>query len=240
MLIWTGDARFMRANQMTYSFIDDAARKTRPAGEGRGLYRRYGKRVLDIALVMASLPFVLPVIFLAWAAMVRSGRPGFYRQPRVGRGGNQFTCWKIRTMAPDADRILAEHLRSDPKIAEEWEKTQKLKDDPRITRTGRLLRRTSIDELPQLWNVLRGEMSLIGPRPFTPAQKALYDEVASKRSYYALRPGLTGLWQVESRNQGEFKDRVAYDEAYGERLSFVEDMRIVLRTVSVVLRATGQ
>lgn len=228
---------------MSYMYSDgldemsDAAlpiERTRPT-----LYSRGGKRVFDICAVLVVLPIILPVILLAWVAAFLHGGTGFYRQPRVGRHGQVFSCWKIRTMAPGADRKLADFLASNPDAELEWRKTQKLRHDPRIARFGRFLRASSIDELPQFWNVLKGEMSLIGPRPFTVDQKAMYDAVSPHRPYYNLRPGLSGLWQVASRNVGEFCDRVAFDQEYAADLSLRNDLKLVLRTIVVVLRATG-
>lgn len=224
---------------MSYSFADDISVAAQPDRPPRALYRRFGKRILDLVVVALSLPFVLPVILGIWALMYLGGGSGFYRQPRIGRGGRVFNCWKIRTMAPDAEQVLKRYLRSDPDLAREWQRHQKLKNDPRITRLGRFLRRTSLDELPQLWNVLIGDMSLIGPRPFTPDQQALYDQDPASQGYYTLRPGISGLWQVESRNDGAFTDRIAYDATYRARLSFLGDVRIAARTVMVVMRATG-
>jgi exopolysaccharide production protein ExoY len=224
---------------MSYSFADDISVAAPPERRPGALYRRFGKRVLDLVVVVLTLPFVLPLVLGIWVIMYLGGGSGFYRQPRIGRGGRVFNCWKIRTMAPDADQVLERYLRADPSLAQEWHRHQKLKNDPRITRLGRFLRRTSLDELPQLWNVLIGDMSLIGPRPFTPDQQALYDLDAASQGYYTLRPGISGLWQVESRNAGAFTERIAYDAVYGAQLSFIGDARIAARTVMVVMQATG-
>jgi len=204
-----------------------------------GTYRIWGKRLVDVALVLLIVPMAVLIVALAWALTRLDGGRGLYRQARVGRAGRVFWCWKIRTMVPDADRVLAQMILADPKIAAEWRTTQKLLNDPRVTRLGNLLRKASIDELPQLWNVLRGDMSLIGPRPFTPAQRPLYDALPDGGAYYELRPGISGLWQVDCRNTGRFEDRVAYDETYNDQLALVSDLRIALRTVAVVLRGTG-
>ncbi len=236
---------------MSYIFLDDRsvvppaqgpkyAPGFAPAGTARpGLYLRGGKRVLDIVVSLLVLPIVLPTVLGLWAVMFLNGGSGFYAQLRVGRGGRLFRCLKIRTMAPDADRLLETYLAGDPDAAAEWHRNQKLRNDPRITRFGRLLRRTSLDELPQIWNVLRGDMSLVGPRPFTPDQKALYDAETPAGSYYRLRPGITGPWQVGPRNLGAFADRVRYDEEYAANVSLWRDLGIGLKTVAVVLRATG-
>jgi len=230
----------MKAHLMSDTYVDEIAEDVVDQGSAGWIYRRFGKRVLDVVAVILILPVVLPVIVSAWGIMFVGGGSGFYSQARVGRDGRVFRCWKIRTMAPDADRKLATFIKSDPQIALEWQKTQKLENDPRITAIGNFFRRSSIDELPQLWNVLTGEMSLIGPRPFTPNQKALYDAGRFGLAYYRLRPGISGLWQTQSRNLGAFQDRVSYDESYAETMSLLTDMRIALRTVVVILRATGK
>jgi len=191
-------------------------------------------------MVLVVLPVILPVIFGAWAAAYLGGGSGFYRQTRVGYAGKAFQCWKIRTMAPDADESLKATLVSDPSAAREWRRTQKLSDDPRVTGFGRFLRETSIDELPQFWNILKGDMSLIGPRPFTPDQKEMYDAAAADRSYYNLRPGLSGLWQITARNAGTFSDRVRFDDEYVQKIAFLYDLKIIFSTIGVVLRATGK
>lgn len=229
---------------MSYTYIDDYLDDAAPIAiapkHPAAPYGRFGKRLLDIVIVLVALPIVLPVILIAWALMSLNGGRGFYRQARIGYRGKVFMCWKIRTMERSADAILSQYIANDPALAAEWHRTQKLANDPRITRLGNILRRTSIDELPQIWNVLKGDMSLIGPRPFTPDQKELYDRGSSTRAYYRLRPGISGLWQVRSRNRGVFRDRIAFDEAYGADLSFIGDLRILLATVMVVLRATGK
>ena len=230
----------MTVQEGSYLFPDEiratAVPMGRPAG---GLYRRCGKRALDVALVLLAAPFALPVVAAAWLLTRLGGAPGFYRQERIGRGGRRFHCWKIRTMAPDADQRLRRHLQANPAAAREWRERQKLRRDPRITRLGRLLRRTSLDELPQLWNVLKGDMSLVGPRPFTPEQQPLYDAEPGSDAYYRLRPGLSGLWQVEARNGSTFAARAGFDARYAARLSLGQDLAILARTVLVVLRATG-
>ncbi len=170
------------------------------------------------------------------AALVASdGKSPFYSQVRIGLGGRRFRMWKIRTMVPDADAALAACLRADPLLREEWTTHQKLVHDPRITRIGRLMRKTSLDELPQFLNVLTGDMSVIGPRPMMDGQDTLYPG----RSYYALRPGVTGPWQVSDRHASSFADRARFDDEYHAGLSFASDARLALRTVGVILRGTG-
>lgn len=200
-----------------------------------GLYRARFKRALDIALVLAAAPVVLPLMLLLALLASLDGHSPFYRQARVGRGGRSFQLLKLRSMVPDADARLARHLAQDPAAAAEWGRCQKLARDPRITPVGRILRRSSLDELPQLWNVLLGDMALVGPRPMVPEQQPLYTGTA----YYRLRPGLTGLWQVSERHTSAFTDRAAYDTDYAARLSFGLDLAILARTVGVVLRQTG-
>jgi lipopolysaccharide/colanic/teichoic acid biosynthesis glycosyltransferase len=170
----------------------------------------------------------------ALAVALQGGRP-FYSQLRVGRGGRSFRMWKLRSMVVDADRKLEDHLSANPAAREEWDQTQKLKDDPRITPLGRILRRTSMDELPQLWNVLTGEMSLVGPRPMMLQQQVLYPGTA----YYALRPGITGFWQTSGRNETSFQARADFDAAYAAEMSLTTDLRILARTVGTVLNCTG-
>lgn len=203
---------------------------------GPALYRDHFKRVFDILLAIVLLPIVLPLIAILSLAVALEGGSGFYSQPRIGRGGKVFRFWKIRTMAPDAKALLKAHLEADSAAAAEWSETQKLREDPRITRYGAFLRATSLDELPQIFNVLSGDMSFVGPRPFMPEQRELYGE---DRAYYDLRPGITGLWQVESRNHGPFQDRVHYDEAYARSISLGGDLRILLRTAVQIFRAEG-
>lgn len=208
---------------------------SQPRLPGEGIYPTYLKRGFDITAVLLALPLVA-LLLLVLAILVRcDGGPAFYVQDRIGRGGRIFKLWKLRTMVVDADERLAAHLAVNPKARAEWEETQKLKNDPRITQLGRLLRRSSLDELPQLWNVLRGDMSLVGPRPMMPNQRRLYPG----QSYYRLRPGLTGFWQISDRNETSFAGRAVYDAAYADRLSFLTDMMVILRTVGAVLRGTG-
>jgi lipopolysaccharide/colanic/teichoic acid biosynthesis glycosyltransferase len=206
--------------------------RTEAAG---GLYKRAFKRWLDLAMILIAAPIVLPTLLILGLLVRRDGGPALYAQDRVGLDGRVFRILKLRTMVVDADARLAAHLAADPALRDEWEDTQKLKSDPRVTSVGRLLRKTSLDELPQLWNVLKGDMSLVGPRPMLPQQAALYPG----RDYYRLRPGLTGFWQISSRNDASFADRAGYDSRYARRLSLLTDAAVLLATVRVVLRGTG-
>ena len=202
---------------------------------GPTLYRDVFKRGLDILLVLLSALPVLLIVGVFGAIIARDGHSPFYFQKRLGRNGRHFYIWKLRSMVPDADRKLEAYLDLNPAARTEWDRTQKLRHDPRITAVGKLIRKTSIDELPQLWNVLRGDMSLVGPRPMMPCQQELYPGSA----YYALRPGITGYWQVSVRNESSFAQRAGFDTAYLQQLSFVNDLRVLFKTVRVVLRGTG-
>ncbi|TCM78981.1 sugar transferase [Rhodovulum steppense] len=191
--------------------------------------------MLDLVLVILTAPFSVPLILFMALLVTTDGHRPFYTQLRVGRNGKAFRLWKLRTMVPDADRILEDYLARNPVARLEWTATQKLKRDPRITPVGRFLRKTSLDELPQLINVLNGTMSLVGPRPMMVAQKPFYPGTA----YYDLRPGITGLWQISDRNECDFVGRAPYDEQYHRVLSFWTDLVVLFRTVAVVLRGTG-
>lgn len=208
-----------------------------PRRQGRPLrlYRSGIKRLVDILLVLAAAPIVLPVVFaLALLVKLQGGKP-FYSQPRVGLHGRIYTIWKLRSMTQNADQALEAYLATNPEARDEWNRTQKLKADPRITKLGRVLRKSSLDELPQLWNVLKGDMSLVGPRPMMPEQQPMYPGTA----YYRLRPGITGMWQVSKRNESTFADRARFDTQYDRRLSMMTDIKLLLATVRVVLRGTG-
>lgn len=195
------------------------------------------KRWFDVGLAAVLLALALPLLLLIAVPSWASGRPAFYGHPRVGRGGTEFKCWKLRSMVVEGDAVLRAHLAVHPHAAREWGETRKLRADPRVTRLGRFLRRSSLDEVPQLWNVLCGEMSLVGPRPVTAAEAARtqgFDWV-----YASVRPGLTGLWQVHGRAGAPYARRVPLDARYVARLGFAQDLWILLRTVGVVLRGTG-
>lgn len=204
-------------------------------GVESGWYKAFGKRALDVILVLMALPFALPLIALCAVMAFLDGSRPFYRQLRVGRDGSTFRILKIRTMVPYADMVLKDYLANNPEARKEWNEKQKLCNDPRITRFGRFMRQTSLDELPQLWNVLVGDMSLVGPRPMMVEQQRLYP----CDCYYKMRPGISGPWQISDRNESSFADRARFDREYYRDLSVRTDVEILLRTVSVVLRATG-
>ncbi|MEL6914719.1 MAG: sugar transferase [Pseudomonadota bacterium] len=201
------------------------------------LYRAFGKRLFDVAFVLIVAPLALLLVALgALSSAIGGMHWPFYAQVRVGLGGKAFKMLKIRTMVEDADARLAAHLAENPAARREWEEKQKLENDPRITKFGDILRKSSLDEMPQLWNVLKGDMSIVGPRPMMMDQRHLYPGT----DYYLLRPGVTGPWQVSDRSQGSFAGRAQFDAEYNEALSLKNDLRILARTVGVVLRCTGR
>jgi exopolysaccharide production protein ExoY len=211
-------------------------RGDRPSDARRsGIYANHLKRPLDVVIVVLLLPIVLPVLLILIALIKLDGGTAFYVQDRIGRAGLPFRCLKLRTMVPDADSRLVTYLCADAAARNEWAFHQKLKNDPRVTPVGRVIRKTSLDELPQLLNVLRGEMSLVGPRPIMPAQVKAYPGSA----YFRLRPGITGPWQVSERNHTGFSHRAAYDADYEASLSFPSDVAILARTALVVVKGTG-
>jgi lipopolysaccharide/colanic/teichoic acid biosynthesis glycosyltransferase len=202
-------------------------------------YRSFGKRIFDILFALALLPAVgLTVLLLSVFVYAHDRSFPLFGHARVGRSGRMFRCWKIRTMVPDAETRLAAYLDLNAVAAAEWEAERKLTDDPRITRIGDIMRRTSLDELPQLWNVLIGEMSFVGPRPVTADELDKYG--ISRTAYCAMRPGITGLWQVSGRNDVSYAERVALDVDYLRRISFPVDLSIIARTAGVVVRPTGK
>jgi exopolysaccharide production protein ExoY len=194
------------------------------------------KRTLDVAIASAALVLLLP-LFALIACLVKAsdGGPIFYGHSRLGHGRRSFRCLKFRTMVMNADIVLADHLRRSKAAADEWAATRKLKSDPRITRVGATLRKLSIDELPQLINILRGEMSIVGPRPIVADEIPMYGDAIG--SYFSARPGLTGAWQVNGRSETSYARRVTLDRGYVENWSVWTDLRIVFKTIPVVLAA---
>jgi exopolysaccharide production protein ExoY len=222
--LMAGGAEMMAAR----SGGDGLAAKLRPAA----------KRALDILgaslLLLAALP-----AFLVIAVLVRmDGGSPFYAHERVGRGGRLFGCLKFRSMVADADKRLAALLERDPAARAEWDATRKLKNDPRVTWVGRFLRASSLDELPQIINVLKGDMSLVGPRPVQASELAAYYGAAAQH-YMSVRPGITGPWQVSGRSDTSYAQRVALDVAYVTRPSLLRDVAILLRTPMAVLARRG-
>lgn len=189
-----------------------------------------------IALVLCFIfsPALLVIIFCIWRI---DGAPVLFGHYRVGKNGKLFRCWKFRSMRRDADKVLAVLLKSDAAARAEWARDQKLTNDPRITRIGHFLRKSSLDELPQLLNVIKGEMALVGPRPVTVAELTRYGNV--RWHYMSVAPGMTGLWQVSGRNNTTYAQRVAFDRDYVERRSLMGDLNILVKTVRVVIFREG-
>ncbi len=192
------------------------------------------KRVLDVALSLLALFFFAPAFLaIAIALLIADGSPVIYRHKRIGANGRSFECLKFRSMRKDAAERLEEVLAADPVARREWNESQKLKDDPRIHRLGKFLRISSLDELPQFVNVLRGDMSLVGPRPIVADEMERYGEHI--HYYLAMKPGITGLWQVSGRNDTSYENRVRFDVEYYRKRGLLFDMRIMVKTVGVVL-----
>jgi lipopolysaccharide/colanic/teichoic acid biosynthesis glycosyltransferase len=202
------------------------------------LLRPVAKRAMDLAIAGGALFLLaLPMLLIALAVRLDGG-PAMFAHTRVGRGGKLFGCLKFRSMVPDAEARLNALLEADPAVRAEWEASRKLRHDPRVTRIGAFLRATSLDELPQLLNVLLGDMSLVGPRPVTVAELAANYGAAAEH-YQAVRPGITGPWQVSGRSDTSYDRRVALDVAYATQPSLAEDIRLLLRTPAAVLLRRG-
>ena len=195
-------------------------------------------RVLDIGVAIVALIVLAPVMLIVSLLVFASdGGPIFFRQERIGVGGRTFSCFKFRSMMVDAEARLAELLAGDPLARREWEHDHKLRRDPRITTIGGFLRRSSLDELPQLFNVLRCEMSIVGPRPIVAKEAERYGRYFV--DYCSTRPGITGLWQVSGRNDTTYRRRVALDVTYARSRSVLMDLRILARTIPAVLTSRG-
>ena len=205
------------------------------AGPAHHVYATFGKRGLDLFLVLMALPFLLPLMLLIACAVALDGRTPFFVQDRLGRDWRRFRLYKFRTMVYDAEDRLRAHLAADPEARAEWDLHQKLRHDPRVTRVGHFLRATSMDELPQLINVMRGQMSLVGPRPMMVDQRDQYPG----EDYAAMLPGLTGLWQVSERSTSSFAARADYDREYRRVQGLRTDLLTIARTFAVVARCTG-
>ncbi|MGJ4931204.1 sugar transferase [Bradyrhizobium sp. HKCCYLS2038] len=191
------------------------------------------KRATDIALALWGIVLLAPLlIFCCLATACLSPGPVLFRHRRVGFNGKPFYCLKFRTMATDAAERLRRHLDSDPIAAAEWYATRKLRRDPRVTAIGALLRKSSLDELPQLFNVLKGDMSIVGPRPITEEELERYSDAV--HAYFSCRPGITGLWQVSGRSTTTFQRRVVLDSYYAHNWSMILDVKIIMATVPAV------
>ena len=196
------------------------------------------KRALDILVAVLALLF-FSLLFLLVILLLKIADPGpaFFRHRRIGLEGRTFDCLKFRTMVCNGDDVLSRYLRAHPEAAHEWRTTRKLKNDPRVTIVGHVLRQLSLDELPQLWNVVRGDMSIVGPRPIVADELQLYGSSAAH--YFRARPGITGPWQVSGRNEVSYRERVALDRHYVENWSHCRDLLIILRTIPAVIARTG-
>jgi Undecaprenyl-phosphate galactose phosphotransferase WbaP len=196
------------------------------------------KRVIDICLVLLALP-VLIILFIILAVLIRVDTPGpiFYTQKRIGKDGKEFTIWKFRTMVINAEQVLQKYLQKHPSLQTEWKDNQKIKNDPRVTTVGKILRRLSLDELPQFLNVIHGEMSLVGPRPIVQEEIPFYGN--NYHLYTKVKPGLTGLWQVSGRNDLAYEERVNLDEYYVRNWSVWMDIYILAATINAVLTGKG-
>ena len=195
------------------------------------------KRTVDIAAALLIAAALSPLIITVVLILRRHGGPIIYQHRRVGRDGRMFECLKFRTMVSNADQVLRDLLEAHPELQLEWVRDHKLRNDPRVTAVGRFLRRTSLDEIPQLWNVIRGEMSLVGPRPIVREELLRYGR--NVRDYLAAKPGITGLWQVMGRNNTDYRRRVVLDTYYVRNKSIALDLYILLKTTLVVLGGKG-
>jgi exopolysaccharide production protein ExoY len=197
-----------------------------------------GKRILDIGLALSAILALAPLFLcVALLILLRDGRPVLIRHQRVGFGGKLFDCLKFRSMVANASETLERHLKDNPEAAREWEETRKLRDDPRVTPVGQVIRRLSVDELPQLLNVVRGDMSIVGPRPVVVAELERYGPAVNE--YMQVRPGLTGPWQVSGRSDVSYEARVALDAEYVRNWTMARDLAIIARTVPAVVAAKG-
>lgn len=196
------------------------------------------KRGIDLAAGVVLLLLLAPLMLLI-AALIRAGDggPAIFKQARIGRSGKSFRCWKFRTMATNADDALQQLLASDPAAAQEWAESQKLTHDPRITPVGAFLRRSSLDELPQLFNIIAGEMSFVGPRPIVAAERERYGEAFTH--CFSVPPGLTGLWQISGRSDCSYATRVSLDSQYASEWHLLLDAKILVKTVPAVLMQRG-
>lgn len=196
------------------------------------------KRSTDLVLALTACIFLLPVL-IPIAIMVRlsDGGPAIFKQKRIGLDGREFLCYKFRSMHVDSQKQLAELLERDPQARAEWQATQKLENDPRITTLGNFLRKSSLDELPQLLNIIKGDMSIVGPRPIVRGEIEKYGEYFEH--YKSVRPGLTGLWQVSGRSETTYDERVALDVTYVNQRSYFADLKIMALTVPAVLMSDG-
>ena len=197
------------------------------------------KRTFDISFSLLALISLFPLLLLlAFLVKGSSKGPIFYGSVRVGLHGKKIICWKLRTMVQNADSLLKSVLDNDPALKEEWGKTYKLKNDVRITKIGRFLRKTSLDELPQFWNVLKGDLSVVGPRPISFAEVDLFIHNQGGK-IFSIRPGLTGLWQTSGRSNLSYERRIELEKTYLEKQSFIFDLFLILKTIPLMIFPKG-
>lgn len=218
--------------------LEDRDKVKITVSEDTGFYRQCGKRIFDVALAIVLLPFLILLFIFVRLAYLRSGKAIFV-QLRVGKNGNVYRCYKFRTMHVNAEQTLRRLIDQDEDIAAEWGAYQKLTNDPRISKVGSYLRKSRLDEFPQLVNVLIGEMSFVGPRPFTVDQLDLYKSYGSN-AYFNLRPGITGHWQLDQPPNSLFCDRPKFDDDYGANISFSADLKFILRTSMLPFKWDGK
>ncbi|HHV6866309.1 TPA: undecaprenyl-phosphate galactose phosphotransferase WbaP, partial [Haemophilus influenzae] len=226
--LYSTDMSFMFSHEMMLLRMNNNLAK---------LSSRILKRTMDIVGSLAIIIIFSPVLLYLYFAVKKDGGNAIYGHPRIGRNGKTFNCLKFRSLIVNSKEVLDELLRTDPQARAEWEKDFKLKNDPRITKIGAFIRKTSLDELPQLFNVLKGEMSLVGPRPIVIDELERYEENVD---YYLMaKPGMTGLWQVSGRNNVDYNTRVYFDSWYVKNWSLWNDIAILFKTVNVVLKRDG-
>ena len=197
------------------------------------------KRTFDIGFSLLILLLASPVLlFLLFLVKISSKGPIFYGSVRVGLHGKKITCWKLRTMVQNADLLLEDILKKDPNLKDEWEKNYKLKQDVRITKIGHFLRKSSLDELPQFWNVLKGDLSVVGPRPVSFAEVDLFIHNQGGK-IFSIRPGLTGLWQTSGRSNLSYNTRIELEKKYIEKQSFTFDLLLILKTIPIMIFPKG-
>ena len=226
----------MSLENTTFSPAMDIALRARgiEAGPVGGKF----KRAIDILLALSALIVLLPIIAMVVLLLKMSSRDSaIFSHQRVGHRGKPFKCFKFRTMVSNGDQLLADHFVKFPAARADWEADRKLRDDPRVTSVGRILRSSSLDELPQIFNVLQGSMSIVGPRPIVSAEIEKYG--LAYGSYQSCRPGITGLWQVSGRSNCGYEQRVEFDDSYARNWSVLSDCWIICKTVGVVITREG-
>jgi exopolysaccharide production protein ExoY len=235
--IRVNDAVFVDAPHAIQAARTEKVSPANASGEGKAV-TKFVIRMLDVLISASALVFFSPILIAVGCLVFFQDRgPIFFGQRRIGLNGKEFVCFKFRSMVSNAGQRLQRYLAENADARIEWAKDHKLKNDPRITRLGRFIRKTSLDEFPQLWNVLKGEMSLVGPRPIVQAEVCKYGLSFSK--YTSVKPGITGLWQVAGRNDVTYSRRVAMDRFFSKRTSIAFYLFILVMTVPAVLRQRG-